>query len=100
MSRDPTNIRLRREDEDRRQTWQLQVADAQRATLLNTFENKAQTKLHGRLARDHVAAQNKLVKDRLDDRRRRLALLLESERLGFEKEVQDSFESPEQVKAR
>jgi hypothetical protein len=100
MSREPLNIRLRRQDEDRRQGWSLQVADAQRATLLNVFENKAQSKLHGRLAREHVAAQNKLIRSQLDERRRRLAALLESERRGFEAEVQASFESPEAVKAR
>ena len=100
MSREPLNIRLRRQDEDRREGWKQLVTETHRATILNRFENRAQTKLHGRLAREHIAAQNAVVREQIEDRRRRLAALLEDEKRGFEAEVQASFETPEQVKAR
>ena len=97
---EPLNIRLRRQDEDRREGWKQLVTETHRATILNRFENRSQVKLHGRLAREHVAAQNKVIREQVDERRRRLAALLEEEKRGFEAEIQASFETPEQVKAR
>ena len=97
---EPLNIILRRRADDREVVALRNVAELNKLGSIADFSAKSDFKVKGALVSRKIAEQNDRLRDRLDERRRRLAELLTAERSAFEAEFMASFETPEQVKAR
>jgi hypothetical protein len=99
-TREPMNIVLRRRAEERHLDATKVRVEHQRLAEIADFEKRSTNKVHGALMRKKIEEQNKLLREQIDERRRKLAVLLSSEREQYEHEIEASFETPEQVKER
>lgn len=98
--REPISIMLRRREEDRLFEAGKTRAEHVRLSSIADFEKRSSAITHGALMRKRIAEQNNRLRDEVDDRRRRLALLLNAEHEQLEREIAASYETPDQVKAR
>ncbi len=96
----PANLMARRKEEERLERAQAMVRDRDRVSGIVTFEHRTDAKIADRLVRDRIAAENKKLRARVDERRARLASLLEVEKREQEREIEATFESAEQVKEK
>ena len=93
-------IASRRRKEDLLAVYEHVVADNKKTALVVDFELAAQTKLAEALAEKKARYLRDKGLDALDDRRRKLAILLNAEQAALEKEIEASLETPQQVKER
>jgi len=98
--REPVNILLRRRAEDRHVAALTNLAENSKLCSIADFAARSDSKVKGALMRRKITEQNQRIRDQLDERRRKLALLLTTERAQYEREIEASFETPEQVKER
>ena len=99
-SREPINILMRRKAEERHSEAVKVRQEHVRLSEIADFEKRSVSKVHGAIMRKRITEQNRLIREQLDERRRQLAMLLTSEREQHEREIEASFETPEQVKER
>lgn len=97
---EPLNIVLRRRADDRQVESLRNVAALNKLGSIASFAASSDSKVKTALVSRKIVEQNGRLRDRLDERRRRLAELLTAERTMFEAEFMSSFESPEVVKER
>lgn len=98
--REPINIVLRRRFEDQHQANVKALQENNKLSSIADFTSRSDGKVKGALMKRKIAEQNARIRELLDERRRKLALLLNAERTQYEKDIEDSFETPEQVKER
>lgn len=93
-------IMLRRAEEDRIGAHVAAARSRDKALVMAHFEQRTQARIEQRTAKARVARSKAALDADLDRRRRRLADLLEDEQEAFEREIESSFETPEQRKER
>ena len=93
-------IAARRRKEDLLAIYEGVVKDNRKTSLYVDFEIEAQTKLQEALAEKKASYLRDKALDSLDDRRRKLAVLLNNEQAMLEREIEASMETPQQVKER
>lgn len=98
--REPINIMLRRRADDRHVEAVRNLAETNKLGGIAAFTASSDYKVKAALMKRKVAEQNARMRAQLDERRRKLAMLLTAERAQFERDIEDSFETPEQVKER
>jgi hypothetical protein len=100
MSGLPMNLRIRQREDERLEAAARMLAEEKKVTGVVFFEHRTDAMIKGRLVRERIAAKNKEVRARIDERRARLAALLESEKIELQRDIEATFESPEIVKER
>lgn len=96
----PANLALRRREEARQADASVVVAERKKIAGYVEFEHRTDKKIRGQLLKQRIQESNKLLREQVNQRRARLAALLEAERKQFDVEIEASFETPEQVKER
>lgn len=96
----PLNLELRRRDEDRRQAVQAGIDEQRRVAGRVDFQHRTDKAIKSLLVRQEIAKKNAQLKAQIEQRRARLAALLETEKQQYEREIEATFESPEAAKAR
>jgi len=96
----PLNLRIRRREEERQQAAAQLVEETKKTTGVVLFEHRTDAKIRDRMIRDKIAKDNKKVREQIDERRARLAALLEAEKMEYEREIEATFETPEQIKEK
>lgn len=91
---------LRRRADDRHVEALRNLAETNKLGGIAAFTASSDHKVKAALMKRKIAEQNARMRAQLDERRRKLAMLLTAERAQFEREIEDSFETPEQVKER
>lgn len=94
------NIQRMRREEDRIAQAQANILEASKVESRVTFEHRTERQITDRLMRTRIAEANKRLKAKVDVRRAALAKLLEQERYMYQRDIEASFETPEQVKER
>jgi hypothetical protein len=97
---DPLNIRLRRREEDRLAGAEALVGDTNRVRGMVDFAHRTDRKLAQAVARRRVAESNAALREAVEQRRAKLDDLLRREREQYEREIEATFETPEQTKER
>lgn len=96
----PANILSRRREEGRREEASRAVADLGRVTSAVLFASRGTARFAKQLTQTRVSEANARLRAEVDARRARLAQLLEAEKAQCERDIEASFETPEQVKER
>lgn len=96
----PANLALRRREEARQADASSVVAERNKVAGYVQFEHRTDKKILSQLLKQRIQESNKLLREQVNNRRSRLAALLENERKEFDLEIEASFETPEQVKER
>jgi len=79
----PLNLRIRRREEERQQAAAQLVEETKKTTGVVLFEHRTDAKIRDRMIRDKIAKDNKKVREQIDERRARLAALLEAEKMEY-----------------
>lgn len=96
----PLNLRIRRREEERQQAAERLVEETRKVTGVVTFEHRTDAKIRDRTIRDKITKDNQKLRAQIDDRRAKLAALLEAEKAGYEQDIEATFETPEQIKEK
>ncbi len=93
-------IAQRRRQEDRLAVANTAAAEYRRLGGIADFAHRSGNKVTAAIADKHATLLADRASDSLDDRRRKLALLLNTEQEELERAVEASLETPEQVMAK
>lgn len=96
----PQNLLVRRKAEERYESASRMVAERQRVEGVVMFEHRTDAAIERGLVRKAVAVKNAQLRNQVDERRAKLAALLEAEKSEYEREIEATFEPPEVVKQR
>lgn len=93
-------IMARRAKEQQREKADAVVRDTRRVMDIAQFEHRTQAKIEARVAKERVASIQRRMKQDLDRRRARLAEMLSEEDDMYSQLLEETFETPDQRKAR
>lgn len=94
------NIQRMQREEEAHQRALANVKERDRVEGVVSFEHRSGRMIDDRIVRERIAAENKKLRAKVDERRAQLAALLERERAVFQRDIAASFESAETVKER